>query len=344
MILFADGAIDSEYVLTTNEYFNDICKGYWNPSHFCFGHDLHIGRIIILDLLNKNIIDNKITLIVKKDRQFLYNKIFDSVITFDEFISSNMHLDILTYKDIIFMPKIQEDLLYNRHNTDLLYLNYDVYNNSYWNENMITQITNIKSYIIEDNLSQLINDNNFIIFIIRSHKDFDLNKYLVYFNKIKIKCENKYKIILYIQNINYKKYFNSEYIIDNLELYITLLNHKNCKYLIGETSGGFEIGYYYHNCNLTLLEFKEHYSRYNEESIKQIIMKQSKYLERTDDVNNNIDNNAIIHFNITDALYYKNDDEINNFKNNIMARWNSKYIYPLNYYYSIDFDKLINII
>ena len=56
------------------------------------GHELHISRFILCDMLNRSIINKSDTIVtVNADRFFLYSLLFNNVITFTDFINKNIN-------------------------------------------------------------------------------------------------------------------------------------------------------------------------------------------------------------------------------------------------------------
>jgi hypothetical protein len=308
MYIFADHGINrNEYnrvaSLVSEEMYNIIKNNIYD--HFCFGHDIHLSRLIIFDMLNKNIITNKETLIVTKDRQFLYSSIFENVITFEEFIYSlqkdNIYLNI---DNFIFLPRVVGDLLSYVKTTELLYYNYDVYNATYWNCEMEKKITTLNNIEIEKDLQEITKDDNFIIFVIRSFPGTGHivdEKYKMYLEKLREMTVGKFKLIVFCQeNIEIDKEIY-DFKINKIKDLACLLLLDNCIYFIGEISGLMEFSYYHHGSNLTILEFHNNcHNKYN------------------------------------DALF-KND----RFKNNLMEMWNEKYIHPINHKLCSDFNDVL---
>jgi hypothetical protein len=254
--IFADHGIDTKTYSGAN--INDvniqsILSPYVN-NHFCLGHDLHISRIIVFDLLNKNIINNNDTLIVTKDRQVFYNNLFKNIITFTEFIEKVNNNEI-HINNFIFLPSVVNDLLYGRPNTELMKFNYNINNNDYWNDKMIENITTFNKCIFNNELNNIIK-NKFIIFIIRSFDNIDIDStYHNYIYNLRQHTLTKYKLILYCyKDIQFNKE-HYDYIINNISEYMSLLIHTNCYFVIGEMSGLLEVSYFHHNNNLQILEF-----------------------------------------------------------------------------------------
>ena len=58
-----------------------------NHSGFCaLGHEIHLGRFILLDMLDKKYINTNDVIVTSNiDRFFLYSKIFKNIISYDEY-------------------------------------------------------------------------------------------------------------------------------------------------------------------------------------------------------------------------------------------------------------------
>lgn len=295
-------------------------------DHLALGHEIHVSRILIFDLLNKNFISTKDTLILREpDRHFLYSSTFANIITYKQFCE----LENINEKSIIYVTMLTRNILGTLPDTNFssIYMqnieNYNIHNDSYWNDKMIKMIKKIPKYNFKDQLEEILK-NKYIIFIVRSHdlsqstiKNPNINNfYLKLNNNIKdLKEKEKfktYKLILYCQNNNVISNLNTEnvdYISQNLEEYTNLLKHHNCKYLIGDQSGGLEISYYFHNNDLTVLTFIETYHW---------IKTPCDFIENTTDMINR-----------------------QGFKHNIKAIWNQKYIPPFKEYRRKNFEDLL---
>ena len=72
-----------------------------HDSFNALGHEIHITRFILLDLLQKNKITNDSVIVtVYKDRKFLYENLFQHVIDWDEFIK--IYLDKVDTLDLTY--------------------------------------------------------------------------------------------------------------------------------------------------------------------------------------------------------------------------------------------------
>lgn len=316
-IVFADHGI-SEFKQSANEFFNELCKTIRHVSpNFCYGHDLHVSRIIVFDLLNKDVITKDDRLIVKRDRQFLYNNIFKNVTTYEDIIDEINNGLIITNENLIFLPPVVDDILHGRRNDDLLTFNYDVNKGNYWNEKMIDNILNLKKFSYNGALVNLI-DKDYVIFYMKYHGGFNIKEHKSYYNQIKSRCENLgCRLIIFLNNIENRKHFDADYVCDNLEEFVNLLIQPTCKYIIGEVSGCLESAYYYHGINTTVLEFSGFYKK-----------------ESSDEKSRSID--------VADKEYYKINSSMNNFVNGIAHEWNFKRVYPFKYFYNNKFETALS--
>lgn len=279
-------------------------------EHPCFGHDLHITRLIIFDLLNKEIINSNDTIIITKERQFLYDNIFKNVITFNEFVEKlNSNEVIFNGNEVIFLPILVGNFFNNKLdiNNNILKknFNYDINNSEYWNEKLVNKILNIKKYNTSEELNKLI-ENKFIVFVIRTKTENDLC--IEHLNQLKLireKTNNKYKVILFcLKDSKIDEIINKDlydFKIKNIHEFITLIINDNCFYLLGEISGLIESSYYYHGKNLKILEY----------------------------VNVN-------HYNFPKKKTFNYA-----FRDNILARWNAKYIEPINFQQFVTFEEAL---
>lgn len=312
--IFADHGIE-KYKKSKNDWLNELFKKHIY-NHFCLGHDLHLSRILVFHLLNAGSITEDDMLIVKYDRQFLYNNTFNNIITFDIFVDLiNLDSSIkINNNNFLFLPDVVHCILYRKECSSIMTNTYKL-NTPYWNETLIQQLANVKKYTFTTNLLTLL-DNKFIVFIIRSHNNLNIQKYVDYNNKMNIICSQLgYKLILFVEKLNLNQHFTCDYILNNLEEYANVIKHLNCKYLIGETSGGLEMGLYFHNDIITILEFAGHYTKHD-----------------------------ILNFDIRNKDFYKENHKLNLFTKSITKSdtWNFKLIYPLKYYYNENFDDVIN--
>jgi hypothetical protein len=224
---------------------------------FCaLGHEIHLSRYLLLDIFNRNYIDkdNVIIVTVNIDRKFLYSKIFDNIISYDEFIKLNIesnnilnlcpfmtssYIEIKKYYIDLFKLKSEypiESILYinmKKNFEDLLKkINYqvDTYNSILLKNNYII--------IHHRSINTQINNNN-------PNINYDITQQIIKF----ILKNFDYDIIIFSSDINIK--FNNEsnklYYINSLELYCSIMTNERCIAVISELSGGGEIAQYCHN-------------------------------------------------------------------------------------------------
>jgi GH15 family glucan-1,4-alpha-glucosidase len=201
----------------------------------CLGHEIHITRYVIFDMLLQNRISLDDIIVTLKDRIFLYKKIFKNCISSEEFIEMNLNeknyniinLHLLTGNDIpvsysSILENFQHQTLKNFCTPEFKYLlnNIDYCNTGYPED---------KDYIIIhhryncsiDILSKIINKVN---------------------NTMNV------NIIIFNNNISYLKQninnVNNIIFIDNLQIYASYLNSNKCKLFISEWSGGGQLSHY----------------------------------------------------------------------------------------------------
>jgi hypothetical protein len=201
------------------------------------GHEIHLTRFILFDLLQKNIIDtDSIIVTLSKDRFFLYENIFKNIISWDIFINKNIKddtiykvFDLTYYSDLRFMSplKIFNDLNYNLQNfekTDLL----------------IKYINNINFTNLSLLYPNLLNDKFIMI-----HCRFNINNLDLIIKKIRE--YSNLNIIIYCVDNNITLNLPNVYLINNLQVYASFLNNNNCDLFISEWSGGGQLSQYCYN-------------------------------------------------------------------------------------------------
>jgi hypothetical protein len=239
---------------------------YVNP----LGHEIHITRFILYDLLQKNKIStNDIIVTNSIDRFFLYNKIFNNVITYTNYVDTVCINEITT-------DNIQIDLTFYSpvctQNIKLHIFNILDYDFKYFDSTtplFLEHINNINYYDLNsDTQYKDIINNHYIVIHQRFNYDHDkINKIIE-----KIKLITNYKIIIFSMNntCNYS-YCNANNItiINNLQIYASLLNNNNCKLFISEWSGGGQLSQYCYNGlilyyfdNYASHDYEIHYDNY----------------------------------------------------------------------------------
>ena len=223
-------------IIILSKYYNNDINQYTCLS--CLGHEIHLTRFLLFDLLQKNIIDiNSIIVTLSKDRFFLYDKIFKNVISwntyFNKYINNNKYklIDLTYYSDLHdFNPiKVFNDLNYDPkyfEKTDVL----------------IDYINNINFIDLSLTHSHLLNDKFIMI-----HCRFNINKNNLDLIIKKIREFSNLNIILFCVDNSIILNMPNVYLINNLQIYASFLNNNNCILFISEWSGGGQLSQYCYN-------------------------------------------------------------------------------------------------
>ena len=220
------------------------------------GHEIHLGRFILLDMVHKGFIDTNNDIIVtnNRDRFFLYSKIFKNIICYSDFI-----LNTCADNEIILIFPFMVSV------TDLI----DHYYIEQFKKKSSYPIEKILYEKMERNFDYLIKNidypfidfvliNNFIMIHHRtitskiSNNNNDVN--LLITNKILNTIEthyDNYDIVIFTSSKDIK--FNSKKkltYVHNLPIYASYINNEKCKLVITELSGGGESSQYFHNNNI----------------------------------------------------------------------------------------------
>lgn len=215
------------------------------------GHEIHITRFILFDLLQKKCINNETFIVtINQDRFFLYTNTFNNVIEWSDY------------------NKFEEIIKQESNIIDLTFYS-DVKNN----HAMIPEFTRLNYHFdLFEKTDKFVQDMNNLHFC-----DFSDNNYVNYQNVIK----EKYIVIHWRTNIFGQKstssallldiihklktkkninivIFSSEnldtyieqqnvYVIHNLQLFASFLQYKNCDLFISEWSGGGQLSQYCYN-------------------------------------------------------------------------------------------------
>ena len=225
--------------------------GYVNP----LGHEIHITRYILFDLLQKNLINLNSTIVtLYEDRFFLYNKTFQNVITWDDYVNNKKNNNIteidLTYYSYVSTQNEQIEV-FNK-------LNYRL-NLFERTEQFIKYINDINFYNLTNNscYSDIVKEKFIVIHcrtnIINVSKD-KSESLLKIINKLKEICNLKI-VVFSVENININ--LENVYFIKNLQIYASFLNHKNCNLFISEWSGGGQLSQYC--CNSKIIYYFDNY-------------------------------------------------------------------------------------
>jgi len=190
----------------------------------CLGHEIHITRHIIIDMLLQNFINKHDIIIVgNNDKKFLYNLLFENVLTCDEF----------NWK------------LYNHIDLTMFTLN-ATSNDDYKKFNIITPS---KPYLTDEFKKKVLSieycyvqcDEKFVLI----HHRFD--DQIVNLKCICKKIKEVYgtiKIIVFNNEIEKLEPLENTVFIKNLQTYASYLHHPNCILFISEWSGGGQLSQY----------------------------------------------------------------------------------------------------
>lgn len=227
-------------------------------KHLCetaLGHEIHITRLILFDLLIKKIIDENVTIVTfSLDRSFMYENMFKNIIDSNFFNTLNINKNDIVIDLTIYSPVAnvtQRKIKYLENN------NYKLIN-SYHQSELIECLKNINyNNLYKNEKYNNIIEKEFTIIHHRFDADMELLSKIV---KILLNNNIDRQIIIFgsSENIEKIKLLKSNIIIENnLKNYASLLNNNNCKLFISEWSGGGQLSQYCTNSNIVYY-FKNH--------------------------------------------------------------------------------------
>jgi hypothetical protein len=190
----------------------------------CLGHEIHITRCIIIDMLLQNFINKHDVIIVgNNDKKFLYNILFDNVLTCHEF-NWNLynHIDLTMFT---------------------LYATSQDYHKNF---NIITPSKPYLTYEFKERLLSIEYchvkcDEKFVLIHQRFNDSIDNLKCIC--KKIK-EVYGTIKIIVFNNAIEKLEPLENTIFINNLQTYASYLHHPNCILFISEWSGGGQLSQY----------------------------------------------------------------------------------------------------
>jgi hypothetical protein len=213
-----------------------ITKKY---SKMCLGHEIHMSRFVLFDMLVQNVVSINDIIVTLKDRLFLYTKIFPNCIddiTFMNMDKTNyniINLSLITGSDI----HVNRDSIYETYNHKVL--------DKFYSPEFKLLLNNI-------DFCEINYDNNYNKDYIVIHHRYHCNiDFLIQIIE-KLNEKNDVNIIIFNNNNSFlekelQKY-NNLIFIDNLQLYASFLNsYKSkykCKLFISEWSGGGQLSHY----------------------------------------------------------------------------------------------------
>jgi hypothetical protein len=267
---------------------------YWTK---CLGHEIHITRIMVLDMLLKNKVNTDDIIVTFDDRKFLYSKIFTNIINYEKFLElDKKNYDVINIIDYSVNLQVEND--------DLKRINYTIPDKFYNDE-----LKNLCLKIDYVNLDFEFLNNYFLIIHHRYNAKIENLEEI-----IKIIKKKDIKIIIFnsdISNLKNKIKDKSIFYIDNLQIYASLLNNKNCKLLISEWSGGGQLSAYTSNCKI-LYYYDAYTWIYNpniDEKQRELNSLNGKYISKDYDFKSFMNN---------ERLYYKNSEEFIKVLDNII--------------------------
>jgi hypothetical protein len=216
-------------------------KGYKTKNYckMCLGHEIHLTRFLIIDMLLQKKISSDDIIITLKDRKFLYSKIFKNCISEEEI----GNIDKNEYNIINFTPVTGTDIPVQEWSI-LQYYNHQTLKNFNTPEFQLllnnihfceTGYNNEKKYIVVHHRYNC--DINILIKIIdKINNIIDVN--IVIFNNNKLYLIEEFK--------NYSNLI----FVDNLNLYASYLNSNKCKLFLSEWSGGGQLSQYCFDGNI----------------------------------------------------------------------------------------------
>jgi hypothetical protein len=224
-------------------------KNKWNAT-INLGHELFFTRKIVLILLSNNLITNDKYVIVtaNNDRKFLYDKIFNNVLNFNEFI----------------MKKVSHDDVFNicPYLSTMLHSTLPCLNKLGLGEETLISNQIFEKYNTET-MKRLSCSMNFVDL---NNTPFE-NVIKSVFFVIHIKTETKYLDYIYkiidtfgINSVIFTQLHSipDKYLkTSNLQVYASLLNSSNCIFLLTEWSGGGQLSQFC--CKSTVLYYYDSY-------------------------------------------------------------------------------------
>ena len=273
---------------------DDKIYPYWTK---CLGHEIHITRIMVLDMLIKNKINTDDIIVTFDDRKFLYSKIFTNIINYEKFLElDKKNYDVINIIDYSVNLQVEND--------DLKRINYTIPDKFYNDE-----LKNLCLKIDYINLDYEFLNNYFLIIHHRYNAKIKNLEEI-----IKIIKKKDIKIIIFnsdISNLKNKIKDDSIFYIDNLQFYASLLNNKNCKLLISEWSGGGQLSAYTSNCKNIYYygRYICHYDPNIDEKQRELNSLNGKYISNDYDFKSFMNN---------ERLYYKNFEEFIKVLDNII--------------------------
>ena len=261
---------ENNYILLSGA--DDVLPQMAQRKHL--GHELFFTRKILLLLLYNNLINKNVTIVtLYNDRKFLYENYFNNVITYKEYKLLNTNhqfLNLCPY--LLHTQELEKEFLdsinapQGKTIPQLIKLGLKKKNLI---DNQIFQNTNTAdfnkficnlNYVSLNNFKH-ITDKQFVVIHIRPTSKY-IN-YLLEFIQYCKSCINNLEFVIFttLKNIEYPNQTN------NLQIYASFMNHKNCKALISEWSGGGQLSQF---CAIKVIYYFDNYPQlYYSDSISE---------------------------------------------------------------------------
>jgi hypothetical protein len=237
-----------------------------NSTLDCLGHELHLARFFLFDLLQKNKITlDDIVVTMKKDRFFLYDKMFKNTITWDDYCINHINekstvLNLVEYsKGLPIKPPTLEFEKINYH--------CDQFEKTPILDNWIKEI-NLFNLNEMTEYKNLLNDD-FIVIHVRSKFGEQWCNFKESSSKLpkiieKIREKTQKNIILFsFKPLNCS--FENVYYINDLKILASFLSKETCKLFLSEWSGAGQLSQYC--CNSKVVYYFDAYPSMNYENI-----------------------------------------------------------------------------
>ena len=216
-----------------------------NRDQKALGHEMHLSRIILFDLLCKGLLQKEdVHVYTRPQRQFLYSETFPHISTCIENVVNpdgtwKDNVCDLTYWAVANAqhPILNDTFGYNVHTS--------VYRTPLFLEH-IQQFSLLSKDWSENNIN-----HDFIVVHFRHVENVDRNDEQD-LHKIMSFCQNSFpnmKVVLFwntrASTVEFEKqYSNLSCIIQDLQLYATCLHHERCQLVLSEWSGGGQFAQY----------------------------------------------------------------------------------------------------
>lgn len=209
-------------------------------AHTCLsalGHEIHISRIILLDLLCKGIIDTTVEIYTQPQRMFLYTKIFPNVFPLENLEDQNGE-NVINLTDYMTMESISWSL---NPSEKLVEMGYDITISKYRTKEFLQVCNCIDTLPIHV-------EGKYVVIHFRHSIDYendteDLHKLINWTRQ-----HNPGILIVIFWNTTDTSTIDREYenliFTHKLQEYASYLSNRNCLLLISECSGGGQLGQY----------------------------------------------------------------------------------------------------